>query len=149
MSDRELMQQALDALVRLSATRDGLCNVMGEIKALRARLAQPEAEQQMRDLITHGVAISKGGERIDPDSIYKEPDPYPVAWRYKVRNYGGEEVWTFKPGDRAVLETQPLYPSVPHRQQPVGYFSYFEEEDLWEQCMDSAAGQDDVFPLYR
>ena len=44
MNDRELMQRALDALVRLNKNRDGLCNVLGEIEALRARLAQPEQE---------------------------------------------------------------------------------------------------------
>ena len=44
------------------------------------RLAQPEQEQLMSDQINYGMSVTQGGKRIDPMSIYKEPEQEPVAW---------------------------------------------------------------------
>ena len=48
------------------------------IKNLKAQLAQPE--QLMSDRINYGMSVTQGGKRIDPMSIYKEPEQEPVAW---------------------------------------------------------------------
>ena len=52
MTDRELMQQALDALMTVTSgvpdTWDGVVKASQAIEALRARLAQPEPEQEQR-----------------------------------------------------------------------------------------------------
>jgi hypothetical protein len=81
---REEAQQVLDAL-------DEACEIVGNAwawrdekgrtaaEAIRARLAQPEQEQLMQDIVTYGTAVSQGGKRIDPTNIYKEPEQEPVA----------------------------------------------------------------------
>ena len=34
----------------------------------------------------------------------------PVAYYYKINSpFSGEEVWTFEPGKRTIIETKPLY----------------------------------------
>ena len=41
---------------------------------------KPEQEQLMSDQINYGMSVTQGGKRIDPMSIYKEPEQEPVAW---------------------------------------------------------------------
>ena len=43
------------------------------------KLAQPDQEQLMSDQINYGMSVTQGGKRIDPMSIYKEPEQEPVA----------------------------------------------------------------------
>ena len=43
----------------------------------REALAQPE--QLISDQINYGMSVTQGGKRIDPMSIYKEPEQEPVA----------------------------------------------------------------------
>jgi hypothetical protein len=45
-----------------------------EMKTLRARLSAPEPSI-VEDAIVYGTGITMGGNRIDPASIYKEPEP--------------------------------------------------------------------------
>jgi hypothetical protein len=118
MTDRKLMQQALEALETLTvdakttpnayeaqrqaitalraaieqahdwdeveALRASLREHMAEIQRLRAALeqAQPELEQAMTDAIIGGTGVMLGDRRIDPASIYKQPEQEPVAWVY-------------------------------------------------------------------
>jgi hypothetical protein len=44
------------------------------IETLRARLSAPEPSI-VEDAIVYGTGITMGGNRIDPASIYKEPEP--------------------------------------------------------------------------
>ena len=46
-----------------------------------------------------------------------QPEQEPVAWRYKILDYFGRPVWTFKTPktDIRVFESQPLYTSPPQR----------------------------------
>ena len=48
-------------------------------KKLKEALAQPAQEQLMSDQINYGMSVTQGGRRIDPMSIYKEPEQEPVA----------------------------------------------------------------------
>jgi hypothetical protein len=66
---REEAQQVLDAL---ECMNEGAFNA--EIKLLRARLSAPEPSI-VEDAIVYGTGITMGGNRIDPASIYKEPEP--------------------------------------------------------------------------
>ena len=136
----------------------------------RRKAAPPQREQVSNPCRLEPVAwVEKDGELVwqnyeaaigrnlylappqrEPSSIPCQlPEPEAVTWRYKVRNPGGELVWTMDPGNRTVLEFQPLYTSIPHRMEPVGYFTYYDEDELWEQCIDGVAGQEGVYPLYR
>ena len=46
---------------------------------IKEALEQPEQEQLMSDQINYGMSVTQGGKRIDPMSIYKEPEQKPVA----------------------------------------------------------------------
>ena len=48
------------------------------------KLAQPDQEQLMSDQINYGMSVTQGGKRIDPMSIYKEPEQEPVAMKFKI-----------------------------------------------------------------
>jgi hypothetical protein len=97
---REEAQQVLDALYSMNGT-EFLCQAAhhpkkdmhksGEVcpvaarymearETLRARLSAPEPSI-VEDAIVYGTGITKGGKRIAPDSIYKEPEPEPVRLR--------------------------------------------------------------------
>lgn len=43
-------------------------------------MAQLEQEQLMYDQINYGMSVTQSGKRIDPMSIYKEPEQAPVGW---------------------------------------------------------------------
>jgi hypothetical protein len=93
MTDRELMQQALSALV--TAELDGNCEY-GATDALRARLAQPEPEHDFyttADKDRPEVICDRNGEVVlnlckrcgkgEADLIDEpcgQPEPEPVAW---------------------------------------------------------------------
>jgi hypothetical protein len=95
MTDRELMQQALDALEeinKLSIGENAIClpaEIDGALDALRERLAQPEQE--------------------------------PVAWRWKERINGDFDSWVVTSSEPPphAIEKQPLY-TAPPRQPWVG-----------------------------
>lgn len=80
MDNKELLQQALEALTFCGDPEKAFDMEEAAAEALRARLAQPEQEY-IRDVIVYGTGVAKDGQRIDPASIYKEPEPEPVAWR--------------------------------------------------------------------
>ena len=70
---REEAQSVLDAMEKISmgGHPDWADDV---IPLLRARLSAPEPNI-VQDAIVYGTGITKDGKRIDPDSIYKEPEP--------------------------------------------------------------------------
>jgi hypothetical protein len=75
------------------------------------QLSQPETDI-VQDAIVCGIGITKDGKRIDPASIYKEPEP--VAWMIEFEN--GEQELHFV--EQAVGETQiPLYTAPPQREE--------------------------------
>lgn len=97
MDNKELLQQALEALTFCGDPEKAFDMEEAAAEALRARLAQPEQEY-IRDVIVYGTGVAKDGQRIDPASIYKEPEPEPVAWRtfdgeggYEYRDYDMNE----------------------------------------------------------
>jgi hypothetical protein len=90
---REEAQQVLDAMIPyqqkvIATTKEyGVTvSVNNEIETaieiLRARLSAPEPDM-VQDAILYGTGITKGGKRIEPDSIYKEPKPEPAGWIYE------------------------------------------------------------------
>ena len=107
MTDRELMQQALDAM--LNFPNDISDEMFEAMKALKARLAQP-------DLITPAdveqlARIEKLIDKIDPYEA--QPEPEPVAWLYKKKD--GMQVITDDP-DYADGTWTPLYTDPPQRE---------------------------------
>jgi hypothetical protein len=95
---REEAQQVLDAL---ECMNEGAFNA--EIKLLRARLSAPEPSI-VEDAIVYGTGITMGGKRIDPASIYKEPEPEPVVWRTR-RN----DTWSYHHNKPHGIPHEPLY----------------------------------------
>jgi hypothetical protein len=49
------------------------------ITAIKEALAQPVQEQALLDAIVGGTGVMLGDKRIDPSSIYKQPEQEPVA----------------------------------------------------------------------
>ena len=97
MTKDELIELALEALEDLShyadlcelflkethtgkaeSLRKRVTNSINAITAIKEALAQPE--QLISDQINYGMSVTQGGKRIDPMSIYKEPEQAPVAW---------------------------------------------------------------------
>ena len=113
MTERELMQMALDALI--TAELDGNCEY-GATDALRARLAQPEQEP-----------INYEEWRFNPmtgEPLWgKQPEPEPVAWWHDM-------------GDVVDLNVSgrgtPLYTAPPQREwqglteYEVGFLTVFD-----------------------
>jgi hypothetical protein len=64
---REEAQSVLDAV---GTAYGAAC--FAAAKILRDKLSEPNIVQ---DAIVYGTGITKDGKRIDPDSIYKEPEP--------------------------------------------------------------------------
>ena len=52
-------------------------HAMREVQRLGQEIEQ---EQLISDRINYGMSVTQGGKRIDPMSIYKEPEQEPVAW---------------------------------------------------------------------
>jgi len=115
---REEAQQVLDDLEALTAYIQGIDKGIvlktQSIETLCARLAQPEPDI-VQDAIVYGTGIAKDGKRIDPASIYKEPEP--VAWEYcGALFYDKEEVFAWhERGDIGSTPPKPLYSAPPHR----------------------------------
>ena len=132
MTDRELMQQALEALEYIEHNYMSLpAPAEKAVTALRERLAQPEqsypdnfidalkydvakrdfeAQQAYEDAFVNGTGVMIGDKRIDPASIYKEPEQEPVAWMHP-----DGRIWTFGRGLDKSTFTIPLYTTTPHR----------------------------------
>jgi hypothetical protein len=106
---REEAQQVLDAL---EAHADIGLRAEKAIETLRARLAQPETDM-VQDAIVCGTGIAKDGKRIDPASIYKEPEPVAV---WELQEGGWDTI-----ADRDWMESLPvgtkLY-TAPPRSEP-------------------------------
>lgn len=80
---RAVVEQALEALKRLIVGSEYEEAIEAEqaITALRAALEQEQAEpveRAMQDAVTTGMGIMRGGERIDPGTIYKPIEGVPV-----------------------------------------------------------------------
>jgi len=88
------MKQAFEALKLLTDTEqsfgaldygDNAITAIEEVLAEHAmsevqRIGQEiEQEQLISDQINYGMSVTQGGKRIDPMSIYKEPEQEPVA----------------------------------------------------------------------
>jgi len=112
MTDRELMQQALDALI--TAELDGNCEY-GATEALRARLAQPEqqhSEQWWRHEVSNAWAegYEKGRASV------KQPEQEPVAWADKYDlDREGHDFWVSRQAN--VRTGVPLYTAPPQRDE--------------------------------
>jgi hypothetical protein len=108
--DRSVAQKALDLYREYFENRSGASfnDLMGAcvdvLVALKTALNQQEQEQldeeqqAVRDLLTTGTGVLFDGKRIDPASIYKQPEQEPVAWRtfdleggYDYRTYDDNE----------------------------------------------------------
>lgn len=91
MSDRALMQQALEALeAALSDGKPYIVQSKDAIAALRARLAQPESDPDPSRCPKCGGEADNGHDRCDPPNPYhctkcmEQPEPEPVAWADKA-----------------------------------------------------------------
>jgi len=99
MTDRELLQQALDALdYAMPAYAD----------AIRARLAQPDRPTTVHDALLRDGAAKR--------ARLAEPEPEPVAWMFVHNRGGGQKGYTFHTLEEyplayrdTCLETIPLY----------------------------------------
>ena len=101
MTDRELMQQALDAL-----TYVGDKDIYSDtIDALRARLSQPEPAE------CDGGQCGIGG--YCKECPKTKPEPEPVAWRFHDRN-----MWCYVDHltDLPQDKFKPLYTTPPQRE---------------------------------
>jgi hypothetical protein len=98
MTDKEAMAMALEALeniidtiyvnsemeaiavkhanIVITALKEALADPMREVQRLGQEIEQ---EQLISDQINYGMSVTQGGKRIDPMSIYKEPEQEPVA----------------------------------------------------------------------
>ena len=62
----------------ITAIKEALAeHAMQEVQRLGQEIEQ---EQLISDQINYGMSVTQGGKRIDPMSIYKEPEQEPVAW---------------------------------------------------------------------
>jgi hypothetical protein len=98
MTDRELMQMALDAL-----EYEGSLKRTQAIKALRNRLAQPER--------VHAIDISQ--ERVD-ETVKREHEPYGYLWfahqmERRFTHYRPKE-------EQRIGEVTPIYTAPPKRE---------------------------------
>ena len=75
----EVMKQALEALDVANSCVDGyyipkgkthLPEVEKAITSLRQAIAAEQTQEQMFDLMTFGMSLSKDGKRIDPREVY-------------------------------------------------------------------------------
>ena len=80
---------------------------------------KPEQEQLMSDQINYGMSVTQGGKRIDPMSIYKEPEQEPVAWMddYNACKCPDNEARCFS--DKVFRMMQKHTDSLVKRQEPV------------------------------
>lgn len=89
MTDRELMQQALDAMEDLHRTGDtqvfDLCFAPELLPALRARLAQPEPQPKRDGACRH--CDGTGCVACDARHL---PEQEPVAWNLRYNRYPRE-----------------------------------------------------------
>ena len=115
MTDRELMQIALDALeeIPFMSNRDDYENVSRVITTLRARLAQPEPEEL-------GEVVPADEDQLK--RIAKLVEQEPVAWGFQNTGITGSNRWMYLretiPAEdqyRGVLWT-PLYTAPPQRE---------------------------------
>lgn len=134
MTEKEALKMALEALEEAADAIDSwgsyasgyfqvkhdlegdISKAKSAITAIKEALAQPEQEQLMSDQINYGMSVTQGGKRIDPMSIYKEPEQEPVAWMYEVNN-AHTCLDLFEPPDDAYDEgtLHPLYTTPPQR----------------------------------
>ena len=150
---REEAQQVLDALeieqeAHVYLQLGKADHIENAIEVLRARLSAPEPSI-VEDAIVYGTGITMGGNRIDPDSIYKEPEPpcktgsqciggkcpqcvvsepEPAAWMNES-DMGRTDwkVWAHgKP-----TATVPLYTAPPQREWQEPHSWYSAEHDEW------------------
>lgn len=116
MTDRELMQQALDALTvwELMQPQTTACAVrIPAIEALRARLANEfnpdwdQVEALQESLREHMAEIQRLRARL------VQPEQEPVAWMHTTAT--GDIYFRKKPHDK-VFSPQPVYTAPPQRE---------------------------------
>ena len=75
----EALKQALAEPTRAEKMRAAGYTRRPTLRELVRELAEPES---IEDVVMYGSAWSKDGKRIDPMSVYKEPEQ-PVAWVFR------------------------------------------------------------------
>ncbi len=118
MTDRELMQMALDALSNLDKGNHGMRWQVPLVKALRARLSQPEPAE------CDGGQCGIGG--YCKQCPKTQPEQEPVAWKMK----GVPAFATSRPNDTDSIKWDALYTAPPQREW-VG----LTDEDI-EDCLE-------------
>ena len=137
---RAAIEQAHD-WDEVEALRASLREHMAEIQRLRAALeqAQPELEQAMTDAIIGGTGVMLGDKRIDPASIYKQPEQEPVAWLVQYPNKH-EFVWGERPQWIAgAIGIEPLY-TTPRQWKELTNEEIEQMMDYWSEDARSAYG---------
>ena len=116
MTDRELMQDALDALNNFDKGNHGMRWQVPLIKALRARLAQPENDfnpdwDAMAVMVEEQQRMAKRIEELE--ARLAQPEQEPVAWRFHDRN-----MWCYVDHltDLPQDKFKPLYTAPPQRE---------------------------------
>jgi hypothetical protein len=81
LSSTDDASAAVEVIKQFAAMRD-LSLDDAKVQEWQTLLDKPaRQEQALLDAITGGTGVMLGGKRIDPASIYKEPEQEPVAWR--------------------------------------------------------------------
>ena len=113
MTDRELMQDALDALNNFDKGNHGMRWQVPLIKALRARLAQPENDfnpdwDAMAVMVEEQQRMAKRIEELE--ARLAQPEQEPVAW---MGAHDRTDLYCRKPPQADVI---PLYTAPPQRE---------------------------------
>ena len=141
MTDRELMQMALDALDYVGyvyTTEEENQEVEQAIEALRTALAQPEKTDMQIGITYEEANPHVHAVNISQERVHKteKNEHEPVAWVYPegLEAFKNGKCWTAY-GTHQNEQMSPLYENLPKiEQEPYGWVTfnaYGEEDDVW------------------
>lgn len=121
---REVMQQALDALERLTekvsrtgfADSDAFTNALDTADLMRVALAQPEQDVDFWIRAATQARQAEMEMRREIDALKSQPEQKPVAW---ISKHGVVYPLDAKDEVHPINELQPLYTDSPAAQQPL------------------------------